>query len=137
MFVGTWWSTHVIVNLVKQPLVLVKKDLQRKKISNKRMEKNCNLFCNDTNKKIDTGLVANILTKKKFFQICYNFTFYGRFWPLSETYKVHLLALKVDFWHSFEMWPFFKNIPSSSFAILVAFHLQSFSWTSLGIRYPQ
>ena len=29
LIVGTWWSTHVIFHLAKEPLVLVKKDPKR------------------------------------------------------------------------------------------------------------
>ena len=40
MIVGTWWSTHIIFNLIKKTLVLG------------------NCFLNE--QKVDTGLVANI-----------------------------------------------------------------------------
>ena len=73
----TWRSTHIIFNLVKKPLVLVKNNPKEKKKKKNPSQKNWYRTCC----KHPNGNFCSL-------QIWYNFTVYGRFWPLSETKKV-------------------------------------------------
>ena len=112
MIVGTWWSTHVIFNLVKIPLVLVKNNTQR-------------FFFNVSNE--EEKLIHDWLqTSQRYFfssfQIWFNFillVFFGRFpWP-----KKCICWPKKWIFGMFLRWIFFKH------SILIICHGGHFSFS--------